>query len=89
MNPALSISSLPSRILASKTIAILSLALALFELSLPVAKAQKLRIGISMKTLNAPYFAAQGKAAEEEVKKLGATAISSDASCLSDHRLHS
>ena len=62
MNPALSISSLPSRILASKTIAILSLALALFGLSLPVAKAQKLRIGISMKTLNAPYFAAQGKA---------------------------
>jgi ribose transport system substrate-binding protein len=78
MNPALSISSLPSRILASKTIAILSLALALFGLSLPVAKAQKLRIGISMKTLNAPYFAAQGKAAEEEVKKLGGTAISSD-----------
>lgn len=78
MNPALSISSLPSRILASKTIAILSLALAVFGLSLPVAKAQKLRIGISMKTLNAPYFAAQGKAAEEEVKKLGGTAISSD-----------
>jgi ribose transport system substrate-binding protein len=78
MNPALSISSL-SRILASRNIAVLSLALALFGLSLPVAKAQKLRIGISMKTLNAPYFAAQGKAAEEEVKKLGGTAISSDA----------
>src|SRR5258707_12308213 len=31
-----------------------------------------------MKTLNAPYFAAQGKAAEEEAKKLGATVISAD-----------
>jgi hypothetical protein len=28
--------------------------------------------------LSAPYFAVQGKAAEEEVKKLGGTTISSD-----------
>jgi ribose transport system substrate-binding protein len=37
-----------------------------------------LRIGIAMKTLDAPYFAAQSKGAEEEVKKLGYTTIATD-----------
>jgi ribose transport system substrate-binding protein len=64
---------------ASKPAAVFGLAVILFELSLHIANAQKLRIGISMKTLDAPYFAAQGKAAEEEVKKLGGTTISADA----------
>jgi ribose transport system substrate-binding protein len=62
-----------------QSLVVFGLALMVFGLSLHGANAQKLRIGISMKTLNAPYFAAQGKAAEEEVKKLGGTAISSDA----------
>src|SRR5580700_1421160 len=60
-------------------IRIFGLAVILFGLSTHIANAQKLRIGVSMKTLDAPYFAAQGKAAEEEVKKLGGTTISADA----------
>src|SRR6201987_4983055 len=59
--------------------AALSLSLAALTLSIQPALAEKqLRIGIAMKTLNAPYFAAQGKAAEEESKKLGATVITAD-----------
>jgi ribose transport system substrate-binding protein len=59
--------------------AVLGLSLALFGSFVQPAHAEKqLRIGVAMKTLNAPYFAAQGKAAEEEAKKLGATAISAD-----------
>ena len=65
--------------IAAKPAAVFGLAVILFGLSLHSANAQKLRIGISMKTLDAPYFAAQGKAAEEEVKKLGGTTISADA----------
>jgi ribose transport system substrate-binding protein len=68
-----------NRSVLRQSLVVFSLALMVFGLSLRGANAQKLRIGISMKTLNAPYFAAQGKAAEEEVKKLGGTAISSDA----------
>jgi ABC-type sugar transport system substrate-binding protein len=61
------------------TSALLGVSLALFSSLVQSAQAEKqLRIGVAMKTLNAPYFAAQGKAAEEEAKKLGASVISAD-----------
>jgi ribose transport system permease protein len=53
MNPALSISSLPSRILASKTIAILGLALALFGLSLPGVGSPVIGIGMELDVIAA------------------------------------
>jgi hypothetical protein len=58
MNPAPSNPALLSRLFLAKPAVVLGFALALFGLPLAVAKAEKLRIGVSMKTLNAPYFAA-------------------------------
>jgi ribose transport system substrate-binding protein len=61
------------------TSALLGVSLALVSSLVQPAQAEKQpRIGVAMKTLNAPYFAAQGKAAEEEAKKLGANVISAD-----------
>jgi hypothetical protein len=64
MNPAPSNPSLLSRLLLAKPAVVLSLAL--FGLSLPVAKAEKLRIGISMKTLNAPQSCSRLDSADKQ-----------------------
>jgi len=61
-----------------RTSAVLGVSLALFSFVQSAHAEKQIRIGVAMKTLNAPYFAAQGKAAEEEAKKLGATVISAD-----------
>jgi hypothetical protein len=44
----------------------------LYSFSYLALKAEKLRVGISMKTLNAPYFAAQGKPPKKKSRNSGA-----------------
>ncbi|MGI4797072.1 MAG: substrate-binding domain-containing protein, partial [Janthinobacterium lividum] len=45
----------------------------------PPADAKTIKIGISMLTQNAPYYAALQSAIEKEAKALGATTIAADA----------
>ena len=49
-------------------------------LALSSAAFAECKIGISMKTLDAPYFAAQEVAAKAHAEKLGCTVISADSS---------
>ncbi|PST17351.1 ABC transporter substrate-binding protein [Mesorhizobium plurifarium] len=63
----------------SKTALKIALAAAASLLAISAAEAAECRIGISMKTLDAPYFAAQEVSAKKHAEELGCEVISADA----------
>ena len=62
-----------------KTALKLAFAAAASVLAIGVAQAADCKIGISMKTLDAPYFAAQEVSAKKHAEELGCEVISADA----------
>jgi ribose transport system substrate-binding protein len=56
----------------------MALTAALLAGTAAVAQAAECKVGVAMYTLNAPYFAAQVAAAEDQAKKAGCTVLTSD-----------
>ncbi|WP_280191345.1 substrate-binding domain-containing protein [Delftia sp. PS-11] len=65
--------------LQRRTLATLAASAAALSLSGTARAQDKFRIGVSMKTLSAPYFAAQMQAAQARAKELGHEVIGTDA----------
>lgn len=65
--------------LRRRTLATLAAAAATLVLTGPALAQDKFKIGISMKTLSAPYFAAQMEAVKDRAKELGFEVIGTDA----------
>ncbi len=63
----------------SKTVLKTALAAAASLLAIGAAEAAECKIGISMKTLDAPYFAAQEVSAKKHAEEIGCEVISADA----------
>lgn len=69
----------PEENIVKKTIVKLALGAAVSLLAISAAQAADCKIGISMKTLDAPYFAAQEVSAKKHAEELGCEVISVDA----------